>query len=378
MALACLFFSKKAPRPVPLASRSAADAMVMDFEVPEAAAPMPASTEASASVPSYAAEARASRAAVAHRDAKSPASVAEALSQEVSVLETGTPPKVDASVGSEANRFASFLPAHPNLSGRMGLSPPDEKPRDFLAAPTTKNEIASSSQPRLKLIQGSDGVVGKVAEDGSIRFNNPGTIRPNKLPIFAFSDGMDDGKGPPKDPYGIAKNRSPYSAFREGVRVGVSGTLDLTAKVMKLAGQDPYASAKRTVAEETREQRLCMAEHFRGERQKEELLALSDHARHLAARVDLSAAQRRELLFDLWDECSEGGHSTTDYGAMARATILSIVRESFPLGSDRAYQPSELLAFNERRSSRQRFAPYDPIPLTVARQPDGGAPAGCP
>jgi len=66
----------------------------------------------------------------------------------------------------------------------------------------------------------------------------------------------------------------------------------------------------------------------------------------------------------------------TDYGAMARATILAIVREAFPAGSDRAYQASELLALNQRRSSRRRFAPYDSIAATQAgrgRHSDAGA-----
>jgi hypothetical protein len=147
---------------------------------------------------------------------------------------------------------------------------------------------------------------------------------------------------------------------------------------MKLAGQDPYASTKRAMANETREQRLCMAKRYQGERQKQELFTLSTKIRHLAARTDLSAAKRRELVFAIWDECSEESDATTDYGAMARATILAIVREAFPAGSDRAYQPSELLALNERRSSRQRFAPYDPSPLPRARHPDGGAPTECP
>jgi hypothetical protein len=66
---------------------------------------------------------------------------------------------------------------------------------------------------------------------------------------------------------------------------------------------------------------------------------------------------------------------------MARATILAIAREAFPVGSERAYQPAELLALNQRRSSRQRFAPYDPISASSRkrdRHPDAGAPSECP
>jgi len=63
---------------------------------------------------------------------------------------------------------------------------------------------------------------------------------------------------------------------------------------------------------------------------------------------------------------------------MARATILAVVREAFPAGSERAYQPAELLALNQRRSSRQRFAPYEPTSVKRDRPPDAGEPNGCP
>ncbi|HEX7506099.1 MAG TPA: hypothetical protein VF550_04960, partial [Polyangia bacterium] len=68
-----------------------------------------------------------------------------------------------------------------------------------------------------------------------------------------------DGSNRPHDPSAIEEGRSPWDAFSQGVRVGVSGKLDITDQVMKLAGQDPYASTKRIMANETREQRLCMA-----------------------------------------------------------------------------------------------------------------------
>jgi hypothetical protein len=223
----------------------------------------------------------------------------------------------------------------------MQFPPLAEKPRDLLAPPSTKNRPPTREELP-KVIQGSGNVTASVAEDGSIRFHDPGGI------------------------------------VMDSVGMGVSGHLDVTDQVMKLAGQDPYASTKRAMANETREQRLCMAKRYQGERQKQELFTLSTKIRHLAARADLSAAKRRELVFAIWDECSEESDATTDYGAMARATILAIVREAFPAGSDRAYQPSELLALNERRSSRQRFAPYDPSPLPRARHPDGGAPTECP
>ena len=251
-----------------------------------------------------------------------------------------------ASAVGEADRLATFRRAHPDLLGGVRAAQ-NENARDLLAAPLTKGQAGARELP--KVLHGSGGVTARVAEDGSIRF------------------------GAPKD---VVMNDPSVQAVGEGVGVGIGGRLDVTDQIMKLVGQDPYASAKRAIADDTREERLCMARRYQGERKKQELFDLASKIRRVAARVDLAAAERRALVFDIWDECSEEPETGTDYGAMARATILAVVREVFSPGSDRAYQPSELLALNQRRSSRRRFAPYDSIAAAQAgggRHPDAGA-----
>jgi hypothetical protein len=352
MVLAMVFFSNKIPRPAPLP-----DVVEIAFEVPEVIVAIPTSTSAESHTgnPSHAVTALTApvsrgKDAVSHRDVASASTgAAENPAQAIAVPVPGAPTMDGASAHGEGDRLATFQPTHPDLHGPMRFPAPEGKPRDLLSLPATKNGIPSGELP--KVLRGSGNVTASVADDGSIRFH---------------------------DPDGIAMDNQHFQQVGQGAGVGVSFRLDVTDQVMKLAGQDPYSSTKRTMANETREQRLCMAKRYRGERQKQELFALSTKVRHIAARVDLSAAQRRELVFAIWDECSEESDSTTDYGAMARATILSILREAFPAGTDKAYQPAELLAFNERRSSRQRFAPYDPSPMTRAGHPDGGASTECP
>jgi hypothetical protein len=243
---------------------------------------------------------------------------------------------VAQSVPTRATGLGTFAPAHPDLT----VKPPvGDVSRDILAAPSMKGGTRSGELPRQ--LQGGAGVTATVGEDGSIRFN---------------------------DPRGVVLD-SP-----------LSGRLDVTDQVMKLAGQDAYGSVKRKMAEETREQRLCMAERFRGERQKQELFQLSTKVRRIAGRPDLSVAQRRELIFEIWDECLEDADSPTDYGSMARATITAIVREVFPDGSDLGYRPAELLALNSRRTSRASFAPYPGEQSRRFHRPDAGAPVlpSCP
>lgn len=371
LVLAWVFFSNEVPRPV-----LPPDAVTIDIEVPESVATIPASAEAPTGIPALA-EAAARGKDSRQVSKRSSPGAAEGAAQAAFVQ---TPSTAGAATGgadssnSEVNRLATFEPAHPNLNGPMRFPAPEEKPRAFLASPTTKKGIPPREELP-KVIHGSGNVTASVAEDGSIRFHSPGVIGANKLPLYTFGDGIEDGSNHFSDPGGIAKRRSPFSAFGEGVRVGVSGHLDVTDLAMKLAGQDPYSSSKRAIADETREQRFCMGKRFQDQQKRQDLFTLSTRVRRLVARVDLSAAERRGLVFAIWDECSEESDSTTDYSAMARATILSIVREAFPAGSDRAYQPAELLALNERRSSRQRFAPYDPSPMARTHHPDGGVSA---
>jgi hypothetical protein len=376
LVLAWVFFSNnKATRPVP-----PPEVVTIDIDVPGTIEAIAASAEEPPGIPAMAGT-PAARGKDSRQELKrSPSEAAEGRASAADVQARSTTSAATGggdSSNSEASRLATFRPAHPNLNGPMRFPAPEEKPRDFLAPPTSKER----SPPREELpkeIRGSGNVTASVAEDGSIRIHSPGVIGANKLPLYTFGDGIEDGNNHFSDPSGLAKRRSPFSAFSEGVRVGVSGHLDITDLAMKLAGQDPYSSSKRAIIDETREQRFCMAKRFQDQQKKQELFTLSTRVRRLATRVDLSAAERRELVFAIWDECSEESESTTDYNAMARATILSIVREAFPAGSDRAYQPAELLVLNDRRSSHQRFAPYDPSPMARAHHPDGGASAECP
>jgi hypothetical protein len=334
-----MLFSKEAPKPTPLS-----EPVEIVFEVAPATVPAPASPPASAAAsppalgPSLASPPSRARVAVVHGDTVK----AAAEAAEVPMPKTdGSLQVPGAASPSLANPLATFQPARPNLTGPMKFPMPDEKARDPLAPPMAKRQAGVRELPKGN--QRGTRVTASVAEDGSIRFHDPKDISDVHM-----------------------------------VGLGIGGRFDLNDQIMRRAGQDPYASVKRDMAENTREQRLCMARRYQGERQKQELFALSTKVRQIAARTDLSAAQRRELLFATWDECSEESDSTTDYGAMARATILSIVREAFPAGSDVAYPPAELLALNERRSSRQPFAPYDPRPMQRTRHPDAGAPTECP
>ena len=236
------------------------------------------------------------------------------------------------------DRLSTLRPSHPDLS-RAGRFLAPEKPRDLLAPPAMKPKQAATTE-LAKTIEGGAGVTASVAEDGAIRFSDANNL------------GFDVTK--------------------------LSGRFDLTDMAMRHIGQDPYAAIKRNIADETREQRICMAKKAQAKRLVEALAQIGAKVRGIARRSDLSPLERRRAAFEIWDECAEGSADlTADYGEKARSIILSAIRELFPAGTDLGYSTAELLALNERRTSRKRFAPYEREDTKPASTP-GAARQACP
>jgi len=65
-----------------------------------------------------------------------------------------------------------------------------------------------------------------------------------------------------------------------------------------------------------------------------------------------SARERRQLLFELWDEIDEHDPACD----RARIRILEFIDRRLPPGSPDAYSPSELATLNRGRTIR--FEPY--------------------
>lgn len=134
-----------------------------------------------------------------------------------------------------------------------------------------------------------------------------------------------------------------------------------------------WAVQKRRLLAASFDLRLAMAQGF----------ARKNIARQLR-RLDLDLQKiwqsrkppntRRALIFALWDECEEAlavdlgalgrrAPSTIDKlrseaGKDARQRIVSFIRDTIPADDPLAFTASELVAMNERRHSRARFAPY--------------------
>ena len=137
----------------------------------------------------------------------------------------------------------------------------------------------------------------------------------------------------------------------------LGGHLDVTDWLMRRHKMDPYASRKLKILDATRDERVA-----RGDAHKTEQLAQAGEymRKNLATLYTANGtpAEKREALFELWDECAEGDGPLGEAGQRARMEVIGWIAVHIPKGKPDAFTDDELAAFNARRSSKQRFAPY--------------------
>jgi hypothetical protein len=168
-----------------------------------------------------------------------------------------------------------------------------------------------------------------------------------------------------------AKNPEEHARARDGTVQLFHAGFDVTDSLMRAHGQDPYRQEKARALDATREQRLAAAVRELGDRQREALVRLPATLRQVWSDHTKSPQQRRETIFQLWDECDEPRSEDDDSAAgalRARSVIAAFIRAELGAGTDRAYQAEELALLNSRRQSRQRFDPYDTGAHLSARQ----------
>lgn len=249
----------------------------------------------------------------------------------------------------------------PDLSriAEAGAPPP--------AAVAPSGELAEVGGGRRRSDQGT--YVAEVARDGSVTLKD----RPNLRVGFSVPTRKAAGNGLARwyrDPYAQTRDRE-----RQPLPAGVvddeeeqrkrprtapvlTGTFDVTDWLMRMAGRDPYLAAKLRFLERTRAERVELAAEYRKELLRNVTVIVRGHAaRAWAAPGD--AADKRRLLFELWDECIEGGSEDERQAAeLARAAVLGFVQSHLPAGSEHGYSAEELAELNRTRSSKQPFAPY--------------------
>jgi hypothetical protein len=201
------------------------------------------------------------------------------------------------------------------------------------------------------------------------------------MPLVRAPAGEAAPSGPPRDELGLPYNPPPdvihhpigeqvQGNTRTGtgvaVRVDSEGGIrfrdppipDLNTVAERIAGNDPFSFEKARIAAATFEERLCLAKEAARRRLQDGAFHLKERLDHLRELPGLSTAQRREIAFEMWDECLEDRSDGPDLYAAARATIVAFIRRAFPPGSPDAYTSAELATLNRRRVSRAPFDPY--------------------
>jgi hypothetical protein len=182
----------------------------------------------------------------------------------------------------------------------------------------------------------TDQFIAHVAPDGAVSFEErPRLPGPAVLPALIIGELMEGHSGTtPRDPIDAAK------------RQVLRPNLILSEDDLR---NDPRHGPKMDF--------LHVTAHFR-----EGLQRGNDRSglRFLRKRVDqvasdrrLPAAQRRQQLFALWDECEDPPRGTP-----ARAVIEDAARRHFPAGTPDGYSAAELAALNKQAGPGRRFDPY--------------------
>jgi len=142
--------------------------------------------------------------------------------------------------------------------------------------------------------------------------------------------------------------------------------MGLDDALMRRHGIDPYASAKRQWLERTFDERAALGLANR----KEDLARSAEFMQRNVAYAwqhARDAGERKQALFELWDDCAEAGD--TDLvrgGAAARDYVVGFVRAHLPEGTAGAFTADELAKLNAHRKSRAAFDPYNAPSATTA------------
>jgi hypothetical protein len=146
---------------------------------------------------------------------------------------------------------------------------------------------------------------------------------------------------------------------KPNVRVhGLTGEFDVTDAMMRRHGQDPYASYKLKVLDETRDERAAIGKRYRTQQLAQSRQLMQRNLERLwASTPDLAA--RKQGLFELWDDCAEtGSDELVAGGTSARKHLIGFVQSKLPAGSANAFTADELARFNKQRKSHAKFQPY--------------------
>jgi hypothetical protein len=250
-------------------------------------------------------------------------------------------PHDQSSIDLSPAHAARLIAPDPGPPSSSPLVLPGEQP----AAPDVRDAWKPTGEGTYRL--DDLAFTGRIARDGQVTIEDkPSFQLTPSLPRVVASE----------NPPAIADN----SLGTQTVLLTMDiATFDVTDWLMRASGMDPYSARKARFLDQTREARAAMRAQARSEDLREAIAALPDLLDQIWRDPGRTVAERRELLFRLWDECTESGsEELVNASRMARATILAFIRRVLPEGSADAYTPAELESLNATRKSTEQFTPY--------------------
>lgn len=139
------------------------------------------------------------------------------------------------------------------------------------------------------------------------------------------------------------------------------GGFNPTDWIMRRTVGDPYASKKLAYLDATRDERAQIGATHRNEQLKQTAIIMRKNLeRAWASTTD--ARERKQLVFELWDEIAEPvdeQSAVAEASRAARAQVIGFIRARLPQRDEDAYSVSEIAAFNARKQSNETFSPYE-------------------
>ncbi len=131
---------------------------------------------------------------------------------------------------------------------------------------------------------------------------------------------------------------------------------DPTEIIMNRHNIDPYASNKLRMLDDTREERYEIGKAYKKKQLANSAVIAQKNLAYLSARTT-DPKERKEALFEMWDECAETGSAElVAGGTAARTMIVGFIKGR--MTGPFAYSTAELAAFNAKKKSSETFAPY--------------------
>jgi hypothetical protein len=207
-----------------------------------------------------------------------------------------------------------------------------------------------------------DGEPQTLAEAGFLRNKKGDIVYQDPLGHFKATL-MPDGRVKFRD-FAVARG-----TIRSGGKVA-----GMSEAIRSAQGKDLFYLEKKKLLARTEKLRLAMAVKWAEAQVDHRLKGLYRDLLEIWSDAERTEVERREQLFQRWDECVEAMSVKVDgfgdaakssldalrekAGGEARASIEAFIRRHLPKGSEDAYTPEELRELNRRRHSEERFDPY--------------------